>query len=442
MAEKYKDYHIKYFSLCITLVLLVSVCSISDNAFADQINATVDVGPNPWSIAVNQNTNMIYVRGDTVDGYIDVINGSTNQVQNVIGATSHNGWVTINPTTNRIYVSNAYPGPHYSVSVIDGFTNALITNIPVNEPGALAVNPDTNKIYFTNYGSNISVIDGATNSVIDTIAVGSAPFGIAVNQNTNMIYTANSGSNTVSVINGTTNSVTETIPVDTFPESIAVNPFTNMIYVSNSGANSISVINGTTNHIVATIPTTSFPTFITVNPITNKIYFSLTTSGIVEKVDGKTNTIIQNIFVGDEPFGLGINPLDNMIYAVEQQHNIQPFNGHVSIIRGISTPSAPTGLVANPRMPPQITLSWIVPSDNGDSAIIGYKVERSLDNGTSWNTIVQNTNNTGTTYTDSHLMPVKTYTYRVSAINDIGTSLPSHTASARPLSAHVTTKIQ
>jgi len=93
-------------------------------------------------------------------------------------------------------------------------------------------------------------------------------------------------------------------------------------------------------------------------------------------------------------------------------------------------PQPPTGLTANLVTPSKINLNWIAPSDPGSLLLTGYKIERSTDGGNTWSTIVENTRNTSTTYTDTGLASGTTFTYRVSAINPIGTSSPSNTASA------------
>src|SRR4029077_13056792 len=95
-----------------------------------------------------------------------------------------------------------------------------------------------------------------------------------------------------------------------------------------------------------------------------------------------------------------------------------------------TAPGSPTGLTATSVSTSQINLSWVAPVNNGGSAITGYKIERSTDSGTTWSTIVANTASTSTTYSNTGLNPSTSYTYRVSAINSVGTSPPSNTASA------------
>src|SRR5207245_476639 len=98
-----------------------------------------------------------------------------------------------------------------------------------------------------------------------------------------------------------------------------------------------------------------------------------------------------------------------------------------------AAPSPPTALTATTVSSSQVNLSWTAPSDNGRSAITGYMIERSTDGGSTWSKLVANTGITGTTYSDIGLAHGATYTYRVSAINSIGTGSPSSTASATTL---------
>src|SRR5438128_6589429 len=98
-------------------------------------------------------------------------------------------------------------------------------------------------------------------------------------------------------------------------------------------------------------------------------------------------------------------------------------------------PSSRSGLAATAVSSSQINLSWAPPADNGGSAITGYKIERSTDGGITWTALVANTGSAMTTYSDTALSHTTAYTYRVSAINSVGTGSPSSTASATTLTA-------
>jgi len=99
-------------------------------------------------------------------------------------------------------------------------------------------------------------------------------------------------------------------------------------------------------------------------------------------------------------------------------------------VQWIASSSVPQNLQAMAVSSSEIHLSWTAPANNDGSEITGYQIERSGDAGSTWSTIVENTGSTSTTYSDTGLQQNTTYTYRVSAINGIGTSSPSDTASA------------
>ncbi len=97
---------------------------------------------------------------------------------------------------------------------------------------------------------------------------------------------------------------------------------------------------------------------------------------------------------------------------------------------GATAPAPPTGLMAMAVSSTQINLSWTSPSNDGGSSVTGYMINRSSNGGSTWTTVVANTGTTATSYSDTGLVASTTYEYQVSAINSIGNSAPSNTASA------------
>ncbi len=84
-------------------------------------------------------------------------------------------------------------------------------------------------------------------------------------------------------------------------------------------------------------------------------------------------------------------------------------------------PDKPKGLDATATHD-SVTLTW---DDPGDESITGYVILRRVrvnDQGGDFNVLVANTGSAATTYTDNEVAASTTYTYRIKAINEHGTS--------------------
>ena len=95
----------------------------------------------------------------------------------------------------------------------------------------------------------------------------------------------------------------------------------------------------------------------------------------------------------------------------------------------MSIPSPPIKLTASTKTSTSINLAWSAPADDGNTSITGYKIEVKKDNG-SFSVLVDDTQSSSNTYLHTGLTKDSKYTYRVSAINSVGTSDPSNESSA------------
>ncbi|MEO9307961.1 MAG: fibronectin type III domain-containing protein [Nitrososphaera sp.] len=95
-------------------------------------------------------------------------------------------------------------------------------------------------------------------------------------------------------------------------------------------------------------------------------------------------------------------------------------------------PNPPQSLGATVYSSTQINLSWSSPVSNGGPPVTGYKIDYQLDSGNFTN-LVANSGSSFTAYSHTGLQTGHTYTYRVFAINSIGISNSSNTASATPV---------
>ncbi|HYL67470.1 MAG TPA: fibronectin type III domain-containing protein [Nitrosopumilaceae archaeon] len=245
--------------------------------------------------------------------------------------------------------------------VHNAFADTYVDTIQVgSNPYGVDVNSNTNKIYVANYGSGtVSVINGSTDKVVNTIGA-SNPFRLAVNPITNQIYLTDSSG--LVVIDGATNSVVSTIPLGGQPWGVAVNTNTNKIYVTNRGSNSVFVIDGSTNKVTNTISLGNYlPMYLAVNPSTNKIYVSAglqvcnpgpseCATHTVFVINGSSNSVANTIAVGYFPDGIAIIPNTNKIYVANYyDSDVSVIDGRSDTVVGsIPVGQNPEDMAANP----------------------------------------------------------------------------------------------
>jgi titin len=96
-----------------------------------------------------------------------------------------------------------------------------------------------------------------------------------------------------------------------------------------------------------------------------------------------------------------------------------------------AVPGAPSALIATPG-DAQVSLSWTAPVSSGGTQIIGYVVERSIDNGVTWTTVTANSGSAVTSALVSGLSNGASVAFRVSAINSAGAGAVSGVTTATP----------
>ena len=129
-------------------------------------------------------------------------------------------------------------------------------------------------------------------------------------------------------------------------------------------------------------------------------------------------------------------------HATEAEH-WRGGNGDGVVTTAVAAaPGAPTNLTATASGTATINLSWTAPTNNGGTAITGYRIEvfsryesnlglvDREDTG-EWRVLVENTGNTDISYSHTGLAPNTLLSYRVSAINDDSVSEPSNEDEAR-----------
>jgi YVTN family beta-propeller protein len=265
-------------------------------------------------------------------------------------STSPQQTLAITQTGPFAYVANINSN---TVSVINIPTGQVVNSIPVGSgPWGTAISPDQTQVYITNnHGNSVSVINAASGSVVATIPVQSSPFGVSFTPDGSGVYVVNGSSNTVSVINPATQTVVATVPVQNSPVGVAMAPTSNgtFAYVTNSASNTVSVIAVGSSTVVQTIPVGTGPRWVTVSPNSMWAYVENAGSNNVSVISIATNQVTATIPVGTSPFGAAFTPDNSTVYVA---------NGGSNSVSVIDTQSGTViGTVAGLNNPVQVTLT-------------------------------------------------------------------------------------
>ncbi|NIO72612.1 MAG: hypothetical protein GTN71_27235, partial [Anaerolineae bacterium] len=195
------------------------------------------------------------------EGSLSVVDGLEGRVLAVITGLKRPRGVAVNPTTNRVYVTDT--GADRLV-VMDGTNNEMLVSLPVGSyPDAVAVDPEANRIYVANAGDgSLWILDGTSHELIGSVKVAEGPLlGMAVNQDMGHVYIVHAlvpGRHGLTVIDGQRGEVVATLTGDyNHPlgaaYAVAADEKTNHFYLAAEGE--LLVINGESHDLVAVIPT-------------------------------------------------------------------------------------------------------------------------------------------------------------------------------------------
>jgi YVTN family beta-propeller protein len=240
----------------------------------------IDVGRGPNGVALDLSNGTAYTPNQA-DNDVSVIDIATCNATVVSGCSQRtadiqvggNPWaLAVDPVLHTVYVANNWDETLSAINTdtCNGTTNsgcsARPPTVPVGGgPEAVAVDPSTNTVYTANFNDNsVSVTDAAScdaevttgcRDLSPTAEAGSSPLGLAVDVATHSLYVADEGSNTVSVIDTTGCSAATThacsrpiatVHVGSEPTGVAIDSETHSLYVTDAGGNKVSVVNTST----------------------------------------------------------------------------------------------------------------------------------------------------------------------------------------------------
>ena len=224
-----------------------------------KLTRKIYAGSDPEEFALSKDGTQLYVSNEDVKT-ASVVNIATGKVQHIVPVGQEPEGVATAPDGKRFYVTCESGGEIYAVETA-GYT--VVGHFKVNvRPRSMAFLPGGDVGFIPSESTGeLNVIDTVNLKVskVITLPPGSRPMSVK-------IYVSNGRAGTVSVLDGRTYELLNTIKVGTRPWGIALSPDGKLLYSANGPSNDVSVVDLETHKEIARVKAGESPWSVTIVP--------------------------------------------------------------------------------------------------------------------------------------------------------------------------------
>ncbi len=234
-----------------------TVLAVNGETYA--VEARIPVGVDPVEAYYDPGNGLVYVANFYTNNF-SVIDPATYRVTGNFPAGIGPEAITSNNLTGLLYVANWYG----NVTEFDPTTSESVGQVDVDYlPSSLAFDSATDQLYVVlccgnvelmgepPYPANtVTVVNGTSNEIVTNISVGAYPEAIVDDPDNGLLYVANLGSNNLSVLRAASDSNVRTIPLGRAPTGLAFDPSSGDLLVTDSQSNVVVVLDAATDSLV------------------------------------------------------------------------------------------------------------------------------------------------------------------------------------------------
>jgi len=264
-------------------VFLVIYALLASPAFSQHILSFTSLG-DPFTkgsyitSTVNPTTNKIYVSDVASPSEIIVIDGTTRTISSTIALGLQGAQIVVNSRTNTVY---AFTGDQ-NIYVIDGLTDQVVNALPLptsdNCIVSIAVDRSANKIIAIDPCTKSGYVLDASGILVKTVSLPLGPFAnytqAEVNPTNHRLYVTDASDHEFAVVDLSAGTTTTVSVPNKWPDTVAVDTSLNLLYMADATLNLVEVFNGATNALIHTFQPPSGPSFVAVNQTTHVISVS------------------------------------------------------------------------------------------------------------------------------------------------------------------------
>lgn len=271
---------------------------------------SVEVGRGPTALAVHRRLGRVYACLSD-DGLVAVLDAKTNQILAKLPVGPHPYTLAIDESHDRVYVTNTFSD---IVAVIHSDTDA-VELLHLGSKDAVAVDEITHNVLFTSYEDpNLSIFDPQTGKT-EKVHIGEHIWALAVDQQSATVFLTRIGSAELIAVDERTHTK-RVVDVGAFPSALAVDHAANRLFVANYGDGTLTTLELASLKLIATAHVGSRPQAILVDARQKRVYVASAHNRTIYEVDEDTGKPRGQTLGPERTYGLGMTQLRGVYEAV------------------------------------------------------------------------------------------------------------------------------
>lgn len=269
----------------------------------------VDAGSGASAVVVNRKTGRAYASMPR-DGTVVILDGGTDSIVARLKAGPHPYTLAVDEVRNLVYVTNTFSDV---VAVISGTTNS-VQMLRLGSADGVAVDEKTGRVFLISYEDpNLKILDGATHALAK-VPVGEHLWGMAVSELTGTIYLTRTGASELVAVDERTHEK-QVVNVGRIPCAVAVDDKAGRVFVMNYSDGSITTLTAPGLKVVATVAVGVRPQSLAVSAGRHSVYVASLHGDILTAIDESTGKAIGTWPAGPSPYGLGLSSRADVFYV-------------------------------------------------------------------------------------------------------------------------------
>lgn len=179
------------------------------------------------------------------------------------------------------------------------------TTVPF-DPYWTITTPNGGLVYASGNGTSVAVIAGSSGALLDTVTVGSTPFGLAMTPDGARLFVGHLLTATITRLTVATNAVATFKTLGSSVNGMAVSPGGTELAVASQNLDSLYFLNASNGATIAQVALPS-PWGVAYLQTGTEIWVT-SLAGKVYRVNATTHTLVDSITVGGTPRGISVHP--------------------------------------------------------------------------------------------------------------------------------------